>query len=100
MSRDADSQQRLWLSLGYGGKSGPAASWRYWKATGEERTWIIAAPNGLAEFRQVDRTVYLGDRELLTAMTQWEATWRAVAYFYSDLVPTLIAPRGAACQGA
>ena len=30
MRRDRDAQQRLWLSLGYGGKGSPKTIWRYW----------------------------------------------------------------------
>ena len=66
MSRDADPQQRLWLSLGYGGKTAPSSTWRYWQKRGEDRTWIIAAPNDLAEFEQRDKEVYLNDQKLFT----------------------------------
>lgn len=92
MSRDADPQQRLWLALGYGGKTAPADRWRYWKKPDEERTWIIAAPNGLAEFLLVHHAVSYQGREVLVGRTQWDATWKALAYFYSDLVPTLKPP--------
>ena len=70
MSRDADPQQRLWLSLGYGGKTARSDCWRYWKNPDEERTWIIAAPNGLAEFLLVHRAVPDQGREVLLGKTQ------------------------------
>jgi hypothetical protein len=31
VSMDRDPHQRLWLSLGYGGKTASIATWRYWK---------------------------------------------------------------------
>jgi hypothetical protein len=82
MSRDADAQQRLWLPFGYGGKRADQRVWRYWKRAEKARTWIIAAPNGTAEFKQVDRTVYYQGEAILTGRTQWAATWRAIAHFY------------------
>jgi hypothetical protein len=91
MSRDADSQQRLWLSLGYGGKTAPLHTWRYWK-TSNDREWIIAAPNGLAEFVLKDRIVFYKGQEVLAASTQWGATWRALAYFYENVIPTVKPP--------
>ena len=90
MSMDADGHQRRWLALGYGGKTSSPETWRYWK--GADRTWTIVAPHGLAEFEQRHRSIFYQGEEVLTAATQWEATWRAVGYFYSHVVPTLPAP--------
>ncbi len=94
MSRDADAQQRLWLSFGYGGKTKSQPAWRYWeKGNTETRRWIISAPNDVAQFEQIDKTVYFQGRQILTAATQWAATWAALAYFYEKVVPTLTPPR-------
>ena len=90
MSMDADGHQRRWLALGFGGKSSSPATWRYWKTA--DRTWAIVAPQGLAEFEQWHRSILYQGEEVLTAATQWEATWRAVGFFYSHVVPTLPAP--------
>ncbi|MBD9667124.1 hypothetical protein IB278_24400 [Variovorax sp. VRV01] len=90
MSMDADGHQRRWLTLGYGGKTSSPETWRYWKAA--DRTWTIVAPHGLAEFEQRHRRIFYQDEKVLAAATQWEATWRAVGYFYSHVVPTLPAP--------
>lgn len=92
MSKDQDAHQRLWLSLGYGGKTAPVTTWRYWKHPQEPQCWIIAAPNGLAEFVQRNRTVFYKDREILTAESQWQATWSALGFFYAKLVPILPKP--------
>lgn len=90
MSTDADGQQRRWLALGYGGKTSSLETWRYWKIA--DRTWTIVAPLGLAEFERRHRSIFYQGEEVLTAATQWEATWRAVGYFYSHVVPALPAP--------
>ncbi|MDH6170910.1 hypothetical protein M2282_006090 [Variovorax boronicumulans] len=90
MSMDADGQQRRWLALGYGGKTSSPETWRYWKTA--DRRWTIVAPHGLAEFEQRHRSIFYRGEEVLTAATQWEAIWRAVAYFYSHVVSTLPAP--------
>lgn len=90
MSLDADGHQRRWLALGYGGKTSSPGTWRYWKTA--DRTWTIAAPHGLAEFEQRHRTIFYQGEEVLSAATQWEATWRAIGYFYSHVVPKLPAP--------
>lgn len=80
--------EKLWKKLGHKtGKSSPNSSWRWWKVEDQDRTWIIAAPDDLAEFKQIDRTVYFGVEELFTAKTQWEATWKALAYFYEHIAP-------------
>jgi hypothetical protein len=82
--------ERLWKQLGHKtGESSPSSTWRWWKAEDEHRIWVIAAPNDLAAFKQVHRTVYLDDEELFTARTQWEATWKTLAYFYEHIVPRL-----------
>jgi hypothetical protein len=93
MSKDKDPQQRLWLSLGYGGKRASTVTWRYWAKRGEKGTWIIAAPNDLAKFEQRGREVFLNSKQILSGRTQWHATWAALAYFYSDVVPTIEPPR-------
>lgn len=92
MSRDRDPQQRLWLSLGYGGATAPQPTWRYWAKPGEKFTWIIAAPNDLARFEQRGSKVYYGDVEIISAETQWEATWRTLAFFYESVIPTVTPP--------
>lgn len=92
MSRDRDPQQRLWLSLGYGGMTAPETTWRYWAKPGEKSVWEIAAPNNLALFLQRGRKVFYKDVEIISAKTQWEATWRALAYFYEKIIPTLTPP--------
>lgn len=90
MSRDADPQHRLWLSLGYGGKTARQPTWRYWKT--QPKQWEISAPNELANFQQRDRTVFFKGKEILTGDTQWSATWQTVAYFYEKVLPTLTPP--------
>lgn len=92
MSRDTDSQQRLWNSLGYGGKNSEPTTWRYWKGAKDSRSWVISAPNNLAQFEQHDKTVFYMGKAIVTAVTQWSATWRSLAYFYEEIVPTLTAP--------
>ena len=92
MSKDNDKHQRQWKSLGYGGKSDPDTVWRWWEKSRAEKVWIISAPNGLAEFEQRGRTVFLDGEELFTGRTQWDATWRALAYFYEKVIPTAPAP--------
>ena len=93
MSRDADGQQRLWLSLGYAGKKGNKDNWRYWeKQPKGSRQWVISSPNSHVEFEQHDKTVFFRGKQILTAKTQWAATWRALAYFYEEVVPTLPEP--------
>ncbi|RYD80537.1 MAG: hypothetical protein EOP84_11930 [Verrucomicrobiaceae bacterium] len=92
MSRDRDPQQRLWLALGHGGKGAGADRWRYWKKPDAERTWVIAAPNNRAEFLLVHHAVSYQGRELFVGRTQWDATWKTLAYFYSDVVPKLEPP--------
>lgn len=93
MSRDADGQKRRWLSLGYGGKKAEPSTWRYWEQRPRgSRQWVISAPNNLAEFEQHDKTVFYKGEAILTAETQWSATWRSLAYFYEHVVPTLAAP--------
>ena len=90
MSRDTDANQRLWKSLGYGGKTSPKSVWRYWKHG--EGHWVIAAPNDLAEFEQHGHSVSYGGEVVVKAKTQWSATWLALAYFYSQVVPKLPKP--------
>jgi hypothetical protein len=90
MSMDADGHQRRWLAFGYGGELSPPGTWRYWKTA--DRTWTIAAPHGLAVFEQRHRSIFYQGEEVLSAATQWEATWGAVGYFYSRVVPNLPAP--------
>ena len=90
MSRDADGQQRLWLSLGYRGKTGTQPTWRYWKT--DSKKWIISAPNELAEFELHDKTVFYKEEAIFTGKTQWSATWQALAYFYEVVVPSLPVP--------
>lgn len=92
MSRDRDAQQRLWLSLGYGSKGSPKTTWRYWSKPNSKREWIIRAPNDLAEFEQRHRTIFYRGVEVLTAKTQWLATWGAVAHFYEKVIPTVPLP--------
>jgi hypothetical protein len=74
------------LSLGYGGKTAPKTTWRYWKKAKDKDVWVIAAPNGLAEFEQRDREVFLNGERLLSGATQWQATWAALAYFYGKII--------------
>lgn len=93
MSKDTDAQQRLWLSLGYGGKKAPETTWRYWPKPGEKSTWIIAAPNGLATFEQRGKEIFLDGKNILCERTPWLATWGALAYFYKNIVPTVPAPQ-------
>jgi hypothetical protein len=92
MGMDRDAQQRLWLHLGYGGKKSEPTTWRYWKKPKSSKEWVIAAPHYLAEFEQHDKTVFYRGEPILTADTQWSATWRALAYFYEKVVPTLVPP--------
>jgi hypothetical protein len=92
MSRDRDPEQRRWLSLGYGGSKASSSTWRYWKKAGVRGVWIIAAPNDLARFEQRDCDVfYEGDR-VVSATTQWDATWQTLAYFYGHLIRKTPAP--------
>lgn len=92
MSRDTDAQQRLWLSLGYGGKTAPQTTWRYWRKRGEASTWVVAAPNGLAEFEQKGTSVFYEGVRVLRARTQWRATWDTLAYFYAEVIHKLPVP--------
>jgi hypothetical protein len=92
MSRDADAQQRLWLSFGYGGKKAPQPTWRYWQKAKGSAHWIISAPNAVAEFELQDKTVFYHGELVLTGRTQWAATWATLAYFYEKVVPTLQPP--------
>ena len=92
MSRDEDANQRLWKSLGYGGKRSEPTTWRYWKKPNEVHIWTIAAPNDLAKFEQRDKTVFYNGEVIITAETQWSATWKALAYFYDKIVPTVPKP--------
>lgn len=78
MSRDQDGQQRLWLSLGYGGKTAVVNTWRYWPAAGKKSTWVISAPNNLDEFEQRGRVVFYLGEKILEGATQWRATWAAL----------------------
>jgi hypothetical protein len=92
MSRDRDPEQRRWLSLGYGGAKASSSTWRYWKKAGAHNVWIIAAPNDLARFEQCGCDVfYEGDR-VVSATTQWDATWQTLAYFYGHLIRKTPAP--------
>jgi len=90
MSRDTDANQRLWISLGYGGKTAPKTVWRYWKH--RDGHWVIASPNDLAHFEQHGRTIKYNGEVVIEAKTQWSATWLALAYFYSQIVQTLPKP--------
>lgn len=92
MSQDADAQQRLWLSLGYGGKRKPQPTWRYWEHPKGSKRWVISAPNQLAEFEQHGKTVLYRGEVVATGRTQWAATWAALAYFYETVVPTIKPP--------
>ncbi len=86
---DADGHQGRWLAWVWRQNITPE-TWRYWKIA--DRTWTIVAPHGLAEFEQRHQKASSVRAKVLTAATQWEATWRAVGYFYSHVVPTLPAP--------
>jgi hypothetical protein len=88
-SRDADVNQRLWKALGYGGKTGDPRNWRYWPMAGSG-PWTIMAPCEAAEYRQEGKKVYYQGKLLFEAATQWEATRRAIAHFYTDVWPTLL----------
>ena len=90
VSRDTDANQRLWESLGYGGKTSPPSTWRYWKQG--DRHWVIAAPNDLALFEQRHRSVSYNGEVVVTGKTQWSATWGVVSYFYAHIIPTLQKP--------
>ncbi|MBT2304034.1 hypothetical protein J7E70_26710 [Variovorax paradoxus] len=90
MSLDADAQQRRWLSLGHGGKTSSPMNWCYWKIAA--RHWTIRASHGLAEYEQRHRTILYQGREVVTADTQWRATWCALAHLYSDVLPGLAPP--------
>lgn len=92
MSRDTDPQERLWQSFGYGHKSSAPTTWRYWEEPKGSKQWIISAPNDLVRFEQRDKTVFYKGEAIHTAETQWLATWRALAYFYDQVVPTLPRP--------
>ena len=92
MSKDADPHQRLWLFLGYGGKRAPKSTWRWWKKTGAERTWIISAPNALAEFEQRGTAIFYHGEKVYEGKTQWDATWNALAYFYKNITQTTPKP--------
>jgi len=87
--KDSDPHERRWRSLGYGGKTAPASTWRYWKKPGAKGEWIIAAPNGVAEFEQRQRDIYFRGEKILSGATQWSATWKALAYFYEYVAPTI-----------
>ncbi|CAN7776289.1 hypothetical protein LJR084_007905 [Variovorax sp. LjRoot84] len=87
MSVERDGHLRRWLAFGYGGKTSSPGTWRYWKTA--ERTWTIAFLHGLAEFERRHRSIFYQGEEILTAATQWDATWKAVGYFYSHVVPKL-----------
>jgi hypothetical protein len=54
--------------------------------------WIIAAPNGHAEFEQRQRDVYFRGEKIRSGKTQWSATWMALAYFYEHVIPTIKPP--------
>ncbi len=88
-SRDSDPNQRLWKALGYGGKEGETRNWRYWPQSGKG-PWTIMAPFEAAEYRQEGSKVFYRGEMLLEASTQWEATRRAMAHFYTDVWPTLL----------
>ena len=92
MSLDTDAQQRLWLSLGYGGKTKPQPTWRYWEDPKGSKRWVISAPNELAEFEQLDKTIRYRGEVVAAGDTQWAATWAALAYFYEKIIPTLDPP--------
>lgn len=90
MSMDADGHQRRWLALGNDGKTSspkPGATGKPPTGRGPSSPLTV-----FAEFEQRHRSIFYQGEEVLTAATQWEATWRAVGYFYSHVVPTLPAP--------
>lgn len=89
-SRDTDPNQRLWKALGYGGKGGDTRNWRYWPQS-SRGPWTIMAPCEAAEYQQEGARVFYKGEMLFEASTQWEATRRAMAHFYTDVWPTLLA---------
>lgn len=91
-SRDQDHHQRRWLALGFGGKTADETTWRYWSEAGGQGPWRIAAPHRMAEYQLVDKKLYLDGELVLTGRTQWDATWRALAHFYAEVVPALEPP--------
>ena len=92
MSKDADPHQRLWLSMGYGGKTASMSTWRWWKKPETDRTWIISAPNDLAEFEQRDKVIFYNSEIVYEGSTQWDATWNALAYFYKYVIQVVPRP--------
>ncbi len=90
MSRDTDTNERLWKSLGYGRKTSSPGNWRYWQHA--DGHWVIAAPYGAAEFEQRGASVAYRGKVVVRAKTQWATTWLALAYFYAEVVPTLPKP--------
>lgn len=73
-------------------RSCPPTTWRYWRKRDETSTWIVAAPNGLAEFEQKGTSVFYEGARDLRARTQWHATWGTPAYFYAEVIHKVPVP--------
>jgi|GEM_PF-5441761 hypothetical protein len=91
-SRNTDANERKWKALGYGHKTSDPATWRYWSEQAGKGPWRIASPFDIVVYRQVGRQLFLDDILILEGVTQWDATWRALAHFYAHIVPNLAAP--------
>ncbi|SOZ19371.1 hypothetical protein CBM2609_B30248 [Cupriavidus taiwanensis] len=91
-SRSQDGNERKWKALGFGHKTSDPTTWRYWSEQAGKGPWRIASPFDIAVYRQVGRQLFLDDLLILEGATQWDATWQALAHFYSQVVPRLAAP--------
>lgn len=86
-SRDAQPDQRMWINLGYGGKTTSEETWRYWPQSGAG-PWTIAAPLGAAVYTQENLRLYHDGQLVYEAREgegQWDVTWQALAHFYGVL---------------
>lgn len=91
-SRNTDPNERRWKALGFGHKTSDCTTWRYWSEAAGKGPWRIAAPHNMAEYRLVDRRLFLDEEFILEGKTQWDATWAALGHFYSRIVPNLPPP--------
>ena len=92
MTGDHEAQQRIWKSLGFGGRHTQPTTWRYWAKPSAKRVWVISAPSDMVRFEQQGRTIHHEGRQILTAKTRWLATWKALAHFYAEIAPRLQVP--------
>ncbi|MEX3839787.1 hypothetical protein [Paraburkholderia sp. BR10882] len=91
-SRSTDPNDRRWKALGFGHKTSSDSTWRWWSEAADKGPWRIAAPFGMAEYRLVGKKLYLDDNLVLEGKSQWDATWRAIAHFYAEVVPNTLPP--------